>query len=309
MTGAGSGTLLFGLEDSFKGSVIDDDGSGNPSYWDVGRNPTIQQLSLQNQLQRMREAGQIQSVESVAQNFEGALNINAIVNTATHDAVERVVFNDGGSGFTTGRAQSAQFVVGSQYLDGTGTSNKLRALGGTIPTEYTINYAQDGLLEVSLTMLYATESDASMPTDVTRPAGGGDAAAHSFDLSIDGTSITDLQSATLSFSSLYQFRRGNPRDPIAAVLSQPEATLDATAIWDGPSRALEQAYGSAGATTPADRLDSVSGTADITVDGTAVSTYDLPQLTPDTYDWNNVISGEDTTEQISYHINGEVTVA
>ena len=306
MTGAGSSTLLFGLEESFKGPVIDDDSSGNPSYWHFGRNPSVTDLSLENQLQRMVQAGLIQSVESVAGNLEGAFNLTAVVNTATHDAVERVVFNDGGTGFTTGRAQSARVIAGSEYLDDAGgTGEKLRALKGLIPTDYELNYTQDGLVEYSLTCLYATEDDATLPTDITETAGGGDAAAHSFQLDVDGTTINDLQEATLSFSNLYSFRRGPPREAIAATLARPEASLDATAIWDGPDRHLDLAYGGQGATTPATRLSSVTATADVTVDGTTVSTYNLPAVKPDSYSWDQLINDgeQDTTEPVSFHVN------
>jgi len=309
MTGAGSATLLFGLEDTFKGSVIDDDSSSNPDYFHFGRNPTVEELSLANQLQRMVEAGQIQSVESVAGKVDGAIGVSAVVNTATHDAVERLVFNDGGSGFTTGRAQSGRIIAGSEYLDGTGTSEKLRALKGTIPTDYELS--QDGLLEFSLTMLYATEADATQPSDVTSPAGGGDAAAHSFQLDVDGTTIDDLQSATLSFSNLYSYRFGPPREPIAATLARPQATLDATAIWDGPDRTLDLAYGSQGATAPATRLTDVTGTVDITVDGTNVSTYNLPKLKVADYSWDQLINDgeQDTREGNQFNVDGQVTVA
>jgi hypothetical protein len=307
MTGAGSATLLLGLEDSFTGTV-----SGN--YVHMGRNPSVDDLSLQNQLTRMVEAGQIQSVESVAGNLEGALSVSGVINQATHGTIEEMVFNDGGQGFASGRAQSAEVIAGSEYLDTSGTATLYRALKGVIPTDYEISFTQGGMVEYSLTLLYATEDDAvakPASADITTPQGGGDAAGHSFALDIDGTDISDLQEATLSYSNLYSYRRGPPREPIQATLARPEASLDATAIWDGPDRHLEIAYGTAGATTPSDRLDSVSGEVDVTVDGTQVTTHTLPKLTVADYSWAALINDgeQDTTEPVSFNVDGQVSVA
>jgi len=310
MTGAGSATLAFGKESSFLGSVTDDDSSGNPSYYSFGRNPTVQNLSLDNQLQRMREAGTIESVESVKQGFEGAFAVQAVVNAATFDQVEKVVFNDSGSGFTTGRAQPAEVLAGVEHLANTGTNTKIRALKGVIPTDFEISYQEGGMVTYTLTCIYADEQDGSSPTDLTTPTGGDDAAFHDFSLDIDGTTVSKLQSATLSFSTLYKFHRGaSSPTPVDAVLASPETSLNSEAIYEGADR-LELAYGSAGVTTPQDRLSGVSATADITVDGTAVSTYNLSSIKPATYDWNSLLEGEtDTTDPVSWHVNGGVSVA
>jgi hypothetical protein len=261
----------------------------------------------------MVEAGKIQSVESVKGQFEGSLSVSATINAATHDTIESCVFNDGGSGFTTGTAQSAQVIIGSQYLDGAGTSDKLRALGGVFPTDYTIEYETGGMVTYSMDCIYATESDATMPdaANITEPAGGDDAAFHSFTLDIDGVTISDVRSASLSYTNLYSPRPGAEPEYLNATLARPEATLDATAVWDGPDRVLDLAYGSNGATTPAPRLDSVAGEVDVTVNGTQVTTHTLPKLTVDTYDWENIINDgeDDTQESYTFNVDGQVSVA
>jgi len=57
MTGAGSATLAFGYEGSFFGSITDEDGDGSADYYKFGRDPTEQDVSLDNQLQRLHEPG------------------------------------------------------------------------------------------------------------------------------------------------------------------------------------------------------------------------------------------------------------
>lgn len=312
MTGAGAASLSFGKESTFLGSVTDDDSSGNPSFYQFGRNPTVPNLSLDNQLQRMKEAGVIESVEAVKQNFEGAFGVEATVNANVHDQVKKIVFNDGGGGFATGAAQSAEIRAGAEYLDKatSGTSTEVRALKGFVPTSYEESYEQGGMVTFSLTGLYGDEQESTEPTDLTKPTGGNDAAFHNYSLDIDGATVTKLQSATLSFENLYRFHYGSASStPVDAVLASPETTLDVEAIYDTDKR-TELAYGSAGATSPSDRLNSVSASVDVTVGGTTVSTYTLPQIKPATHDWSSLVDDEtDLTDPTTFFVSGGVSVA
>jgi len=307
MPGAGSGTLLFGKEASFRGSLSPAD-----TAYHFGRNPSIETLSLDRQLQRMREAGVIEDVEAVAQNLEGSLSISAVVNGGVHDDVEDIIFNSGpGNGFATGPASSATVFVGSEYLSAGGTSNKIRELSGVIPTEYEITYSQGEMTEYSLTMLYADESDGSVPSTVNSPSAGQDAAFHSFQLDIDSTRIKKLQSATLSFSNLYAYQRGDEQSPLAATLAAPELSVSVTGIWDDPSNQLEYAYGDTGDTTPQQTMDAHSMTVDIDYAATDITQYGLSGCKPTTYGWQDVLNGEsDTTETVEWLVaNGRSGIA
>lgn len=307
MTGAGSGELVFGLESNGLGSDIEDGNTdGDPDLYSVGRNPTLTELDLSNQLARLRDAISVEAVESMAQNLDGAIGIEATISTDTHDKVEEWVFNDGGDGFVPGRANSATVYTGVDYLDGSID----RELNGVIPLEYAINWEQGGLLTYTLTCGYQDDGNASTLslTDVTRPTDGTTVPFHGADFQVSGASVQKLQSATLSISGIARFHFGTPRKPVDAVIADPQSTLDITAIISGPDR-LEQAYGSSGATSIEDSLESVTGSLALDVDGTPVSTYDLPKLKPDSLSWQEVISTEDTTESVSYHVNGGVTVS
>jgi hypothetical protein len=297
MPGASSGTLVFGKESSFKGSLSPAD-----TAYHFGRNPTVDTLSLDRQLQRMVEAGVIESVEAVAGNLEGAIDVTAVVNGGVHGDVEDIVFNSGpGTGFTSGQANSATVYVGSEYLDSGSTTDKIRELSGVIPTSYEVSYSQGGMVEFSLTMLYADESDGSVPSTVNSPTGGQDATFHSFQLDIDSTHISKLQSATLSFDNLYKFQRGDQQSPIAATLARPELSLSVTGIWDDPSNQLEYAYGDSGDTSPQQTMTGQSATVDIDYASTDITQYGLSGCKPTTYGWQDVISGEsDTTETVEW---------
>lgn len=300
MSGAGSATLAFEQEDSFLGT-------SSGGFVSFGRNPTVQDLSIDNQLTRLREAGKIQSVESLKGNFEGAFGVEAVINAETFQQIENLIFNDGGTGFTTGRPQSCVVRAGVEYLDTTGTATDVRELGGVVPTDFSIDYSQGEPLTYSATFLYADEIDSTAPTSVTRPTGGQDGAFHSFSIDIDATTVSKLQSASLSFSGISRFQRSTDPTPVDATLAAPEATLDVEAVYEGPDR-LDLAYG--GTSSPQDRVSGVSATVDITINGVGVSTYTLPTVTPESYSWDSLLDpDQDTVDNTTFNVSGEVSVA
>ncbi|WP_135302640.1 phage tail tube protein [Haloarcula amylovorans] len=307
MTGAGSATLAFGKEQSFMGDLTQD-GSSNDEYWEFGRSESLTDLSLDNQLQRLDEAGAVESVESVKQNFEGAVSVDATISSDTFNDVEDLVFNDGGTAFTNGRPQSAKIYAGVDYLDGTSE----RELVGCIPVDFTpVSYEQGGMATFSVSFLYADENlgTSITPSGVTSVSNGTSAPFHAVSLDIDGTTVTKLQSAEITISSISRFQYGAAGPtPVDAVIADPTTELTAEAIYSGPSR-LELALGGTGATSPQDSVGSVAGQVDVTIDGTSLSTYDLADITPATESWNNVISSDDTTETNTFNSDGGVTVS
>ena len=301
MTGTGSATFVFGQESSFL--------AGSDTFYHFGHNPTVEELELGNQLERMRQAGVIQSVKSLKTNLEGAFRVSATVNAATFSEVLNVVFNDGGSGFTTGRANSFEVVAGSKYLSGTGVTSKHRALQGTIPTDFTISYNQGGTVDYSMSCLYGSEDDALKPDSakVTRPGETDDAVFHGFKLVVDAATIAKLDSAELSFTNLYRYHRGTDSEPLDAVLARPQADLSMNATFVDEKR-LDHAYG--GGAPPSDNLTSVDGNIQIDVAGNNVATFNLPKLDPDSYSWNDLVNADrDLNEDITYHVHGQVTVS
>lgn len=307
MTGGATGTLLFGKEDTFKGSVIDSDSSGNPDYYSPGRNPTITDgPELSHQLQRMRQENDVESVESIAQNLEGAFGIEATVSADTFDDLRDIVFNDGtGSEFVAGRANTSRWYVDVNYLDGTVE----RELVGCVPTDMTIAWTQGGNVRVSITFVYATENtDVTAPTDVTRASNGSSAAFHDASLSVDTVTTTKAQSWTLSISNIARLQYGESREALDAVIAAPQTGLDLTSVITEEDQ-LDHAYGNSGSTSPDDQIPGVSASFDIGAFGTNVATFSLSNVTPATYSWGEVITADaDTVESTSYQVNG-VTVS
>jgi hypothetical protein len=307
MTGAGSATVAFAHEQDLAGTLVDSDGDGTPEYYQFGRNPSITELELSNTLQRMREENSVEPVTSVAQNLDGAVAVEATVSKDTLPEVHKFVFNDAGSAFTDGLASSAKIFSGVDYLGGTCE----RALSGTIPLQYTLNYQQNGMVTFQLTMAYTDEAKNSSitPSNIIGPTDGGDVPFHGFTLTVDGARVAKLQSCTLTIQDIARFQWGDQRKPLDAVIASPTTSLDMDATFSGPST-LELAYSASGVSTPQDSVNAVAGSIDLAVEGSAVATYDLPELKPDTYSWADLINAdEDLAEQTSFHVNGGVTVS
>lgn len=307
MPGAGTAELAFAKEESLMGTLVDADADGTPEYYAFGRNPTLTDISLDNALARMRDTGDVEAAESIAQNFEGAVAVDAVVSNDVHGDVEDIIFNSGGTSFAPGQSASAAIFAGVDYIGGTVE----RELTGCIPLDYSINYEQGGVVTYSLSMAYAdeTKNTSITPSAIVQVSDGSSVPHHGVTLTIDAASVTKLQSATLSISNIARYHRGTDRNPVDAVIGAVETSLETNAIISRPDH-LELAYGASAATSPQDSMSSVAGSLKLAVGGTIVTTVDLPQLKPANYSWGDLVNDDaDTTEQISWHVNGGVSVS
>jgi len=309
MVSAGAATVAFAKEQQPMGTLVDGDSDGTPEYWKFGRDPTINELDLQRELTRLTEGDEAEYVESVAGNLEGAFSVEAVVSSDVHGDVENLVFNNAdGTGFEPGRAASGRVFTGIDYLSGTAE----RELIGCIPLEYSLSYEQGETFTYSLSMAYADEklSTSITPSSINSVSDGTSAMFHGVDLQIDGAAVSLLQSAELSITNISRFLRGASHIAEDAVLARPETELTVNSVLTGPSR-TELAYGSVGATETAARMNNVSGSLGVSVDGTSVSTYNFSKLKPNNNSWNDVISDgdTDTADETTFHVNGSLAVA
>lgn len=304
MTGAGTGELLFSHESEFAGSLVDADSDGTPDVFAVGRDPTISELSLENELQRLREGDSVWSTESVKTNFRGALSIEATVSSDVHPEIEKLVFNDGGTSIQPGVTSSARFFAGVQYP----TGEALEAYLGCIPLEYSLEYEQGGMFSYSLSLAYA-DQEPNPSTDLsgaTRVSTGTSVPFHGVDVQVEGSNIADLQSASLSISDIGRLQYGGSPTANRGVVANPQATLEVEAIFTEPSR-LDLARGAADSSPP-NRIDSVPGSMSASIDGSTVSTYEFEALKPDSHSWNNILSTDDTTDSVTFNVDGKNAV-
>lgn len=306
MPGAGTGTLVACGEQSFMGSLVDADSDGTPDLFHLGRNPTLSEgPSLENQLQELREADAAWSVESVKQNFEGSITIEAIVSADVHTKLEDALVLNAADTIQPGLSTSGRVFAGVQYPTGTALEEYL----GCIPLQYDINWQQGGEVQYTLSLAYADQKpDPSTDLTTATPVTDGSSVAwHGTDLSIDGTTVSDMQSATLSLSDLARFQRGGTPTPNRGVTAAPSATLDVEATFVEETR-MDLARGSS-TSAPPDTLDSVAGALTLNApDGTTLRTYNLAKLKPDSHQWNEIIGTEDATDATTFNVNGDPAV-
>jgi len=298
MTSAGSSTIAYAVEQSYLGGV-----GGAPTYRLPGRDIRVQDLSIDNALEPLRDPGDILPSEQLAQNFEGALELSWVL---SGNQFHELVFNDDtdssglNDSYTDGVFPSAEWYMGLDYVGGTAE----RVARGVIPTSWSVEYSQGSEVEVSFTAVYGDEELSTSLTQgsITRETDA--VPGHGADLTIDSVGQTKLQSATLSVDSVARLQRGPSRAPIAAVAGAAEVSLDTSAIFSGPDQ-LESAYGSAGATSPQALVGGVGGTLTFARDGTQVAQYNLSGLTPNDYAWDDLVNpDEDVTESVTFNATG-----
>ena len=303
MSGSGSSTVAFGKESAFN-----DDPANITEYYLPGRNTTVEEVELQRALERLSDPDAVEAIESIAGRIEGALSASWAVSADIHEHVRDIVFNAGGTGFTHGQAATSAWFLGLDHVGGTVE----RVATGVTPTEYSLSYDGDSnTVTASLTALYAgeTKNAAITPTNITGPTEASTVPFHGWSLDVDGTTISKLQSATLSISNIAQFITGPESRPVDAVIAQPETSLQFNAVVDGPD-AIDRAYGGGGQSVSEvqDDVGAVPGTMTLSEAGGTVASYDLPRVEPDTYGWADLVGSEATTEDVTAHVNGGLTV-
>jgi hypothetical protein len=307
MTGAGSATAAFVKSDGFLSIP------GTPTYYRPGRDVSIDDVSLDRALQRLREEDKAEAVDSLSTGLEGALSASWVVSADTHADVRDIIFNDGGGGFTPGQTALSRWYLGVDYLSDSSTqATAERVLKGVHPLSYELTYESNGIIRANATFGFADEefNTSVTPGSITGPTDGNDLPFHAAEFSVNSSVQTKLNSATLSVENI---SRPLPPDdsPVAsdAILAAPETTLQLDAVYSDDNQ-LELAYGSADSTSTQDLVDNVTGQLALDIDGTSVATYTLPKLKSAEYAWSALADAEtDTAEQSTWHVNGGVSIA
>lgn len=297
MTGAGSATVAYALEQSYGGALVDEDGDGTVEWYQPGTDITVGDLSVEQALERSRQPDDPTPAGSREGNWEGALSVSF---TLTDDNFHDLVFADGSTALPHSpmKAPSSTWYLAVELPDG---STEPRTPTGTIVQDATINYEQGSDVTVELTMLYGDE-----PTDVTAPADSAiqqpteDQAFswHGATLDVDGMGQSLLQSATLSLSGLARFRRGQDRHPHDAVVDAIEPSFSTDATFTERDQ-LALAVDNGGTTVgkvPA-TLQFENGL------GTTIG-YNLSGCQPTSYSWSDLVAADtDLSEPVDYHVS------
>jgi hypothetical protein len=292
MTGAGTATVAGTVEPSFLEDPTD------PTYRQYLRNVSVDDLSLENELQRIRDPDDPEPIKSVAQNFEGALNLTG---TITGDDWHELVFNnDTNTGFVSGRPQFSRWWIGIDYLDGTAE----RVPKGAIVTQAQIQDQQGGETQLSLNMIFADEELNTTITPSNIQKGSEVAMWHDVSLDVDSVANVECnkrQSISLQIDTGARFHRGGDRIPCDAVVGAVETSLTTDYIFtEASTDRLGLAYGGVDQTSPQNSIDAVDAT--LSVLGTD---YNLTGIKPGTTSWDDVVDPDsDTRDNTEYDVSG-----
>ena len=293
MTGAGSAApVAWAPEDSYLG------GTSSPTYREPGANIQVERAELSRNLLEIVAPDDPETQAFLAQNLEGQLGVSFILK---NDDYHRLLFNDSFTGFTSGRVNSAEWYLGVDYLGGTTE----RQIKGWVPATATIEYnGTTEAVRVTLTGPYGDEESNTSITPGTVDRAGDEVPGHGASLSINSTTITKLQTATVQLENISRLQRGPDPRPLDAVQGNVSESIDMAAIYEGPSQ-YELALGTPGATSTQDSVDEVSGSISFDIGGSTVADYTFAGVAPDTYDWQDLANNDaDLNESITFNARG-----
>lgn len=295
MTGAGSATALFTVENNYGAGPATD-----PTWRLPGLNVTVSELTIEQALQRVRYPNDPTPAGSREGEWEGAVSVGFDI---TDDNFHQLVFADAGSALPNSpmAVPTATWYFGVDLPDGT---TDPRTPVGTAVIDATIEYNRGENNRAELTMLYGDE-----PTDVTAPADADIEeptvdqvySYHGSIFTVDGKAQALMQSFSLSLSNLARFRRGQDRKPYDAVTGaiEPSMSTDAT-YTEADQNTL--AYGSTSG-GGIEIVDKVPGTFGMENGLGETIEYSLTGLQPNTYSWADLVAADtDLSEPIDYHV-------
>lgn len=291
--------------------------TGTPTMTDylaLGANPTVEDVSLQNSLQRNRYPDDPQAVSAIEQTFEGAVSVSWDLTESWwlnhHFGTEPTAGGETAAPYTYTwtytdyLVQSARLFVGLQ----TGASAYAeRVLKGVVFPQLDVSLTEGGPVRISATGWYADEESntALTPGAIV----GKDATPmqfHGGSISIPATNtIAKPREATLSLDAGTRPQRDMTRKPVDAVVGPVETTLTLQDVVTNTDQ-LTLAYGNS--TAPATPVGGVSGAADgelyFSAGANQELTFDMTGVTPNTYNWANVADWDaDTLEDTEFFVD------
>ncbi|WP_137288831.1 phage tail tube protein [Natronorubrum halophilum] len=303
MTGAGTTSVAWTREPGFLDSPSD------PTYVHAGRNVSVNDLELNNALERSRLADDNEAVESIAQNLEGAL---ALEYDLAHPWVLTDAFVSDPTGgdpdpyeWTMGRGQmpTSRWYIGVDTFSNTVE----RVPKAAITTQLQLQVSLNSPVRVTQTLVYADEEKNTSMTPGTIV--GGDESPyvyHGGSFSVDGTTQKKMQSGTVDITNGGSLDQGWNRKAVDAVAGDADYSMNATKIaTEETSDNVTLAYGNSNAPVTSSGIDGVSG--DLTLargDGDEIALA-LQGVRPNTYGWDNIPpSGDERVQEgIEFYID------
>ncbi|WP_395166357.1 phage tail tube protein [Natrinema pallidum] len=291
MTGSGSATAAFTVEDSY-GTL-----QAEPSWYQPGMDVTVGDLSVDQALERSRHPDDPTPAGSRPGSWEGAMSVSFSLTDANwHD----LVFADGGTALPNSpmRAPSATWYLAVEMPDGT---TETRTPTGAIVQEATVSYEQGSDITVELTILYGDEpDDIAAPSTIQQPSEADVFSWHGASFQVGGLNQPLMQSTTLSLSGLARFRRGQDRHPFDAVVDAIEPSFSTDATFTERDQLALAVDDTAGASGPVGKVPATFGLEN--GQGDTIE-YTLSDCQPTSYSWSDLVAPDaDLSEPVDYHV-------
>lgn len=292
--------------------------NGAPTYYRPGYDVTVNELSLNNNLDRRRQEDSIEPIESTEGRFRAVLDVSYTMSNTVHDDVRDIIFNSGGTSLTTGQAAFSRWFVGRDYFDTGLSENTVELeLRSGIPLSYSIVYeAETNTVRENLRLGFGSirKNTSFTSSTFTGPATDSSAPFHGTTLTVNSNTVNRNQSFTLTFPEpMSRFHYENAREPVNGIANGVNPTLQSTVIYHQDDHlGLALSGDTTSSTQPQDELGDVSGSAAFaTGDGTTIATYSFSKLTLD--DWQGLNAAElqdaDFEGQASWTVDGGVSIS
>jgi hypothetical protein len=299
MTGAGSATVAFALEDSYGSLPTDSNGNQDATWIQPGIDVTVGDLTVEQALERSRHPNDPTPAGSREGPWEGAMSVSwSLTDANWHD----LVFADNGTALPHEpmRAPSATWYHAVTLPDG---STEPRTPTGAIVNDATITYEQGSDIQVELTILFGDEpSDVTTPAeaDIQQPSDDDVYSWHSASFQVDGLNQPLMSSASLSLSGLARFRRGQDRHPYDAVADAIEPGFSTDAVFTERDQLALAVDDTAGTSGPVGKVPATFGLEN--GQGDTID-YTLTDCQPTSYGWSDLAAADaDLSEPIDYHV-------
>lgn len=305
MTSAGSARVAYEKEDSF-GTL-----PGTPTWVQPFENINIPSWSFDNAMNRNRQPDDPRPDAAREGPLRGSLTVSgALTDTNFHDLVFPESSN---TSLATGawNAPTATWYL-EQGLPG-GTDQEV-FLARAFVESVTWNYQQGEDVTVDLNIRFGDlpevgGSHGSAPGSISQPSKADIVRWHGTSFQVNAAEVNKLESLSLTIGNMARFTGGQQRKPTGATGGAYEPVLTANAIIEDNDQ-YQLALGGSSETSPQDDIDTSSGTlAFDKEDGTTVVTYNLSDLTPNSYGWDSLADPDvDTTEALEFFVD-DVAVA
>jgi hypothetical protein len=293
--------------DDYAGTPTDDD------YKIPGIDTTIEEVALDNQLERLSRPDDPQTAQTVAQNFEGAFSVSfTLGNPWWLNHVFGGPPTAGGESsspytytweFETGTVQSSRWYIGANFYNNTAE----RVLKGVVFPDLEVSCEIGNTVDVSLNGFYADEE---LNTSIT-PGSTPDEQAeplvfHGASLEIPNSSqLQKLQDFTVTVSSGARAMRSFDRKPVDAVMGNVETEISATKVLTETDQ-LTLAYGNSTAPASSGVDGAAEGTARFegSPSGSTAVEFQMSGITPNDLGWDNIGNAdENLNESITYYVD------